>query len=94
MADKQGKIVMLRGQVNALVAADQAYYPPFSEFCTVPLKTRGRPPTRYLKFRTPQEMERWGMKAADKIQVEGCRHEVDHKELVFDVRDITIDPAI
>jgi tricorn protease-like protein len=93
MADMRGRIVLLQGQVNAVVATDQAYYPPYSEFCTVPLKTRGHPSTRYLKFQTQQEMERWGMKEGDKIQCEGCYHEVDSKSLVFDIRNVEIDPA-
>ena len=84
---KQGTFTVLRGRVNAVVHPEEASYTPFGNYCTVPLYPRkGR--VKYLKFRTSHELDRWGMKRDDRIEAKGCLHDVDGKELIFDVRDI------
>ena len=89
-AGKQGEKVVVQGRVNAVVHPGEAHFPPFKDFCTVPLYPMGKGHVIYLKFRTSPEMDRLGLTADDRIQVEGCRHQVDGKPLVFDVRNLEI----
>ena len=90
-AEKKGTIVLLQGRVYAAIRPEEANYSPFAHYCTVSLYPR-RGAVKYLKFKSRQEMERWGLKRGDKVQAEGCLHCVDRKELVFDVRNIEVDP--
>ena len=84
--------MVLRGRVNAVVHPGEASFPPFGEYCTVPLYTKPGP-VKYLKFRTGQEMDRFGLKRDDRIQIKRCKHNVDGKELVFDIRYVEFDPS-
>ena len=81
--------VLVSGRVNAIVRPEEAAYPPFSHYCTVSVYPR-KGPVKYLKFRSPTDMERWQLKRGDKIQAEGCLHSVDGKEQIFAVGDIII----
>ena len=86
-AAKDGSKVKLAGRVNAVVHPGEASYTPFGDYCTVALYPR-RGSVKYLKFRTSQAMDGWGLKPDDRIQVEGCSHDVDGKELLFDIQDV------
>jgi hypothetical protein len=91
VARKEGERVVLRGRVHGVIHPDEAGYTPFSHYCTTSLYPR-RGPVKYLKFRLAQDMDRLRLKSNDRIQVEGCRHIVDGKELVFDVNKVVLDP--
>lgn len=90
-AEKQGTIVLLQGEIYAVVDPVNTYTP-YSEYGVASLYVR-RGSVKYLKFRTKGELDRWGLKPRDKVQLEGCWHTVDGKELVFDVRDVIFDPS-
>ena len=85
--EKQGRRVILQGVIYAIISPDEAHYPPFSDYFTVSLYPRkGR--VRYIKFRTRDEVERWHFIPGERIRCEGCLHEVDGKELVFDLTKV------
>ena len=90
-AAKDGIKVTLLGRVNTVVHPGEADFTPFRDYCTVPRYPR-RGSVKYLKFRTSQEMDRLGLKQDDRIQVDGCSHDVDGKELVFDIQNVVFDP--
>ena len=86
-AAKDGIKVTLLGRVNTVVHPGEADFTPFRDYCTVPRYPR-RGSVKYLKFRTSQAMDGWELKPDDRIQVEECSHDVDGKELVFDIQDV------
>ena len=89
-AGTDGSKVKLAGRVNAVIHPGEASYTPFGDYCTVALYPR-RGSVKYLKFRTSQEMDRLGLKQDDRIQVDGCSHDVDGKELVFDIQNVVVE---
>ena len=93
IAGKGETDVVIQGRVNAISRpGDMGHFPPFSDFCTVPIYPRkGR--VKYLKFRTRRDLERWNFVVNDKVQIEGCFHIVDDKQLIFDVHHVVHDPA-
>ena len=87
--ERHGTRVIVRGEIRAIVDADDPRYryPPFSDYSTVTLYPRkGR--VKYLKFRTQDELKKWGFIEGKRIRCEGCLHEVDGKEIVFDVTKV------
>jgi hypothetical protein len=85
--EKQGKKVILKGLVHAVVSPDEAHSAPFFDYFTVPLYPRtGR--VKYLKFRTRDELDKCGFIRDAGISCEGCLHEADGKEIVFDVTKV------
>jgi hypothetical protein len=89
VVEKQGKRVILQGNIYAIVSPDEAHYPPFSNYFTVSLYPRkGR--VKYLKFRTRDELNQWGFVRETRIRCEGCLHEADGKEVVFDVAKVAV----
>ena len=86
---KYGTICLLQGEIVA-VAHPPHGFTSFGEYPTASLYLR-KGPVKYLKFRTGQELDSSGLKPGDKVQLEGCLHDVDGEELVFDVRDIVTD---
>ena len=89
---KKGTTVLIQGRVNAVIRPDEAYYPPFSTYCTVTIYPRNGS-VKNLKFQTRRELERWDFPLDDEIQVEGCLHDVDGKYLLFDVRNVVVNPT-
>lgn len=86
VVEKQGKRVILRGRVNAIIPSDYTYSP-YREFATVSLYPRkGR--VKYLKFRTEQEQQRWPFEKDGVFIVDGCMHVADQKELIFDITSV------
>ena len=92
VAEKKRNRVLLQGRIYAVIPPGYTYSP-FAHYATAslypyPRKSR----VKYLKFRLQQETDRWGIKSNDRVQVEGCLHIVDGKELIFDISNIEIDP--
>ena len=78
--------VVLQGQIKAIIRPHEAHYPPFSNYHTVtlyPIKRKEQ--VTYLKFRTPDEVNKWGFFSEAKIRCEGCLHIADKKRLLFDI---------
>lgn len=89
VVEKQGKRVILQGDIYAIVSPDEAHYPPFSNYFTVSLYPRkGR--VKYLKFKTRDELNQWGFIRETRIRCEGCLHKADGKEVVFDVAKVAV----
>ena len=89
VVEKQGKRVILQGNIYAIVSPDEAHYSPFSNYFTVSLYPRkGR--VKYLKFRTKDELNQWGFVQETQIRCEGCLHVADGKEVVFDVAKVAV----
>lgn len=87
VVEKLGKRSILQGVIYAIVGPDEAHYPPFSDYFTVSLYPRkGR--VKYLKFRTQDELKKWGLIREKRIRCEGCLHEADGKEIVFDITKV------
>jgi len=87
VVEKQGKRAILQGVIYAIVSPDEAHYPPFSDYFTVSLYPRkGR--VKYLKFRTQDELKKWGLIGEKRIRCEGCLHEADGKQIVFDITKV------
>lgn len=87
VVEKRGKRVILQGVIHAIVSPDEAHYPPFSDYFTVSLYPhKGR--VKYLKFRTQNELKKWGLIREKRIMCEGCLHEADGKEIVFDITKV------
>lgn len=90
--EKRGKRVILKGEIHAIISPSEAHYPPFSDYFTVSLYPRkGKMKVKYLKFKTLNELEKWGfIKGVEcrQIRCEGCLHEADGKELVFDITSV------
>ncbi|MBI2303926.1 MAG: hypothetical protein HYU86_04160 [Chloroflexi bacterium] len=87
MVEKRGRRVILQGAIYAIVGPDDANYTPFSDYFTVSLYPRkGR--VKYLKFKTQSELNKWGFIRETRIRCEGCLHETDGKEIVFDVTKV------
>lgn len=87
VVEKQGRRVILQGDICAIYNPDTAHVPPFSDYFTVTLHPHeGR--RKYLKFRTQNELKKWGFIRGKRIRCEGCLHEVDRKEIVFDVTKV------
>ena len=85
--ERQGRRVIIQGEIHAIMSPDEAHVPPFSDFFTVSLyPSKGK--VKYLKFRTRDEIERWGFIPNRHIRCEGCLHKVDEKEIVFDVTKV------
>ena len=85
MIKRHGTRVIVQGGIRAIDEDHQ--YPPFSDHFTVTLYPRkGR--VKYLKFRTQDELKKWGFIEGKRIRCEGCLHEVDGKEIVFDVTKV------
>ena len=91
VATTQGTRVVVQGRIYAVIRPEEAVYSPYKHYCTVSLRPR-RGSLKYLKFRSPQEMDRWDFNRDDKVEVKGCFHVVDGKELVFDINNVVIDP--
>ena len=84
---KHGTKVIVQGKIRTIDKDHQ--YPPFSDYFTVSLYPRkGR--VKYLKFRTRDELDKWGFSEGRLIRCEGCLHEVDGKEIVFDVTKVEL----
>ena len=81
--EKRGNRVTLRGRINAVATPDDAHFPPFSDWFTVPLYPKGR--VKYLKFEGRAEQDKWGFERNQQVRCEGCLHIADGKELVFDI---------
>jgi len=87
VVEKRGKRVILQGVIYAVVSPDEAHYSPFSDCFTVSLYPRkGR--VKYLKFRTQGELKKWSLTTEKRIRCEGCLHEADGKEIVFDITKV------
>jgi len=85
--ERQGRRVIIQGEIHAIMSPDEVHVPPFSNFFTVSLyPSKGK--VKYLKFRTRDEIERWGFIPNRHIRCEGCLHKVDEKEIVFDVTKV------
>ena len=87
--ERHGTRVIIQGVIRAIVDADdpRCRYPPLSDHSTVTLYPhKGR--VKYLKFGTQDELKKWGFIEGKRIRCEGCLHEVDGKEIVFDVTKV------
>lgn len=85
--EKRGRRVVLQGVIYAIVSPGEAHYPPFSDYFTVSLyPRRGR--VKYLKFKTQDELKKWGFIQKERIRCEGCLHEADGREIVFDITKV------
>ena len=85
MIKRHGTKVILQGAIRVIDNDHQ--YTPFSDYFTVTLYPhKGR--VKYLKFRTRDELDKWGFREKRRIRCEGCLHEVDGKEIVFDVTKV------
>ena len=88
--EKQGRRVIIQGNVYAIyMNHDKFDVSPFKNFFTVSISPlKGNKGVKHLKFRTRDEIERWGFIPNRHIRCEGCLHKVDEKELVFDVTKV------
>ncbi len=89
--EKQGRRVILQGEIKAIYDPTKANCPPFTDLFTVtldPKPRRNRSRVKYLKFKSKDEIERLGLAKNKTIRCEGCLHIVDGKEIVFDVRNV------
>jgi len=87
VAEKEGRKVVLQGKIHCIINHNEAYYPPFSDYLTVSLYPRkGR--VKYLKFKTQDEFKKWGFIREKRIRCEGCLHEVDGREIIFDITKV------
>ena len=88
--EKQGRKVILQGEIKAIYDPAKNNCPPFADYFTVtlyPIRKRNDR-VKYLKFKTKDEIERLGLAENKTIRCEGCLHIVDGKEIVFDVRNV------
>ncbi|MCH8062691.1 MAG: hypothetical protein IH861_09320 [Chloroflexi bacterium] len=88
--DSVGRRVILQGKINAVVAAEDANFSPFSDWYTVTVYPR-RGKVKYLKFGTKEELDKWFFFREERIKLEGCLHHASNgveKELVFDVTSV------
>ena len=87
VVERRGKRVILQGVIYAIVSPGEAHYSPFSDYFTVSLYPRkGR--VKCLKFRTQDELKRWGLIREKRIRCEACLHEADAKEIAFDITKV------
>ncbi len=85
--ERQGRKVIIQGIIRAIMSPDESHVPPFSDLFTVTIyPSKGK--VKYLKFRTREELERWGFIPEKRIRCEGCLHKTDEKEIVFDVTTV------
>jgi hypothetical protein len=86
---KRGERIILQGVIYAVIGPTEAHYSPFSDYFTVSLYPRRRKDrVKYLKFKTQEELKKWGFARGKRIRCEGCLHEADGKEIVFDVTKV------
>jgi len=79
----------LQGRIYAIINSEDAYYPPFSDYFTVTLYPRkGR--VKYLKFESQDELSKCGFVQGNRVRCEGCLHEADGKQIVFDVAEVEL----
>ena len=62
-------------------------YKPFAEYRTVTLQPR-KGKTKYLKFKTQEELNRWFFEERKSFIAHGCLHIADGKGLVFDITQV------
>ena len=86
IVEEKGKRVAVQGKVYAIIRPNYTYSP-FKNYGTVSLRPR-KGKTKYLKFKTQQELERWRFEENRSFIVYGCLHIVDGKELVFDITKV------
>jgi len=91
VANAKGRKVIVQGRVNAVVDTP-GRFSPFADYLTVSLYPR-KHPVKYLKFRTLDDLTRWGLVRNMQIKCEGCLHVVNGKELVFDVAKVEAVPS-
>ncbi|MEA1895183.1 MAG: hypothetical protein U9N36_08295 [Euryarchaeota archaeon] len=87
--ERHGTKVIIQGKIQAIVDADDPRYrySPFSDYSTVSLRpSKGK--MKYLKFRTRNRLENWDFIEEERIRCEGCLHEMDGKEIAFDITKV------
>lgn len=86
--DEEGKRTVYQGRIVAIYDPVKYNVPPFgskSGYYTAVLQpSKGR--RKYLKFPDEKSLSKTGLHAEDKVRVEGCMHQADGKELLFDVK--------
>lgn len=83
VVEKKGRRVILQGIIHAI----DVHIPPFSDYFTVSLYPRkGR--VKYLKFASQNELKKYDFIKDKRIRCEGCLHEIDEKEVVFDIVNV------
>ncbi len=83
----------MSGRINAIYHLPEHNVTPYADYHTATLYDRKRR-VKYLKFRSEHELDRHGIRKGDKVQREGCLHIVNGKKLVFDIRNVVIDPLL
>jgi hypothetical protein len=91
LIEKKHTVVIIRGDVYAIIAPKEAYYPPYSDYFTVSIYPRkGR--VKYLKFKTQEECDRWSFEVGENYSIEGCLHLAGGRtlgtELLFNVTKV------
>lgn len=92
--DKKGRRVICQGKVMSVHGPVRSNVPPFgsrleynSGYYTVILQLSvGKDCRKYLKFPDEKSLTGTGLYEGDKVRVEGCLHQADNKELIFDVK--------
>ena len=92
VVDREKTTAVIQGRINAVIQPGEAHYPPFSTFYTATVYPR-KGSVKYLKFQTRRELDKCDLAVDDKVEIEGCLHIVDGKNLVFAVRSVRVDPA-
>ncbi|MBI4283903.1 MAG: hypoxanthine phosphoribosyltransferase [Chloroflexi bacterium] len=90
VVERQGIRSVLQGEVHAIQSDfSVSVFTPFGDYFTVSLYPRkGR--VKYLKFRTQDELNKWGFVVGTRIRCEGCLHWADGREVVFDVNKVEL----
>ncbi len=84
--EKNGRKVILQGTVYKIYDPEKHNCSPFEKMWTVSLRTRKG--TKYLKFESKEEIEKYDIESEKKIKCEGCLHKVDGKDLVFSIHNV------
>ena len=80
---KQHKEVILIGVIRAVGLKTR----PYKNYHTVTLYP-DRGTVKYLKFRSEDELKKWDFTSGKRMKCEGCLHEIDNKDVVFDITNV------
>ncbi len=85
--------VTIRGKVHAVIETDDENSTfPWSSYYTVSFYPR-QAPVKYLKFKTLEELQKWGFEKGEWYIVDGHIHQVlsgsYYKDVVFDIKNVS-----
>jgi hypothetical protein len=93
MVNRDFKEVTIRGWVYSITDTEKGKNVwPWSSYYTVDFYLR-KGPTKYLKFKTLEELQKWGFEKGQWYVVDGHMHQVlsgsYYKDVVFDIKNVS-----